>query len=60
MYLLSSPYLIRIVTFPGKSVPHPRHERNDAPYLDLHVPLPRIVDNLYVKDGVTSQKLLSS
>jgi Cell morphogenesis N-terminal len=38
----------------GKSFPYSRYERDDASHLDLHVPLPRIVVNFDIEDGITS------
>lgn len=47
----------RIVS--GKGLPHPRYEWDDASHLDLYVPLPRIIINFDVEDGIAPQKLLS-
>ena len=43
----------------GKSLPHPRYEWDDASHLDIYVPLPRIIINFDVEDGIAAQKLLS-
>lgn len=41
----------------GKGCPYSRYEWNDAPHLDVHVPLPRIAVKFDVEDGIATQKL---
>jgi hypothetical protein len=41
----------------GESLPHSRHEWDDASHLDLHVSLSRIIVNFDVEDGIAAQKL---
>jgi Cell morphogenesis N-terminal len=41
----------------GKNFPYSRYEWDDASHLDLHVPLPRIVVDIDIENGITTQKL---
>jgi hypothetical protein len=41
----------------GKGIPYSRYEWDDASSLDLHVPLPRIIVDLDLEDGIAAQNL---